>query len=114
MHDLYAAFLHEQLDAALAEASADGHQFAANTSANGKAAKAARRRAAEAAQALLKLAARAADAGAQQPVPRTAPPHRASGLNHRFLCTGFILFTSGSASDRLLWKVHLSSGLYAQ
>ena len=64
MHDLYAAFLTEQLDEALAEASSDGHQTASATSGDGKAVKAARRRVAEAAAALLKLAARAADAGA--------------------------------------------------
>ena len=65
MHDLYAAFLHEQLDAAFTEASVDGHRIAPAASSDNKAAKAARRRVAEAAQALLKLAARAADAGAQ-------------------------------------------------
>ena len=52
MYDLYAAFLEEQLGAALDEASSD------------KAAMAARRRAGEAADALLKLSSRAAEAGA--------------------------------------------------
>ena len=63
MYDLYAAFLNEQLDEALAEASPDAHRLSSVATSDGNAAKAARRRVAEAAHALLKVASRAADAG---------------------------------------------------
>ncbi len=92
MHDLYAAFLHEQLDAALAEASSDGRQTTSAASSDGKAAKAARRRVAEAAHALLKLAARAADAGARlhaQNLPSSSSIWpRPSRPNAAGACTG--------------------------